>query len=187
MIRRLPAVRALLARIFARLLPPRIDRYELTRNFHKMGVRSLPIVVVTAKDVTAEDRQRLNGDVVGLIQRRGLDQDALLAGRILDAIGVPAIHSELIAEGGGLCVDGEGTLLTTDTCFPNKNRNPDWSRDQIEDELKLRLGVGVDLRGAQLAAVDPHLVDQTVEVGIRFELFDEVLFGSPERTPVHAA
>jgi len=69
------------------------------------------------------------------------DQDAQMAERILDEAGIPAIKSRLIAEGGGLCVDGEGSLLTTDTCFPNANRNPDWSQQQIADELKLRLGV----------------------------------------------
>lgn len=40
-------------RIVARLFPPRIDRYELSRNLHKMGVKSLPIVVVTALFVGA--------------------------------------------------------------------------------------------------------------------------------------
>jgi CheY-like chemotaxis protein len=38
----------------------------------------IPIVVVTAKDVTEEDRRRLNGGVVGLIEREGLDQDSLV-------------------------------------------------------------------------------------------------------------
>ena len=69
------------------------------------------------------------------------DQDALIARRILEHLDIPAIQSELIAEGGGLCVDGEGTLLTTDTCFPNSNRNPDWTRDDIERELMAQLGV----------------------------------------------
>ncbi|MEM1156510.1 MAG: agmatine deiminase family protein [Pseudomonadota bacterium] len=69
------------------------------------------------------------------------DQDAQMARRILEHCGVPAIDSALIAEGGGICVDGEGTVLTTDTCFPNPNRNPDWSVQQIEDELKNTLGV----------------------------------------------
>jgi agmatine deiminase len=71
----------------------------------------------------------------------GYEEDARLGRRILDHIGLAAIESPLVAEGGGLFVDGEGTLLTTDTCFPNANRNPDWSRDQIEDELKRLLGV----------------------------------------------
>ena len=69
------------------------------------------------------------------------DQDALMARRILEHIDTPPIFSELVAEGGGICVDGEGTLLTTDTCFPNSNRNPSWSREQIEEELKATLGV----------------------------------------------
>lgn len=69
------------------------------------------------------------------------DQDALMAQRILERAGIEAISSDLVAEGGGLCVDGEGTLLTTDTCFPNSNRNPGWSRHEIEEELKRTLGV----------------------------------------------
>ncbi|MEM6960624.1 MAG: ABC transporter permease [Myxococcota bacterium] len=38
----------LLARIVARLIRPRIDRHELIRNLHLMGVRSVPIVMATA-------------------------------------------------------------------------------------------------------------------------------------------
>jgi phospholipid/cholesterol/gamma-HCH transport system permease protein len=36
------------ARLLARVVPPRVDRYELVRNLHKMGVRSVGIVAVTA-------------------------------------------------------------------------------------------------------------------------------------------
>ena len=46
-------VAVLLGRIVVRLVPPRVDRYELVRNLHKMGVRSLSIVVVTALFVGA--------------------------------------------------------------------------------------------------------------------------------------
>jgi hypothetical protein len=35
-------------------------------------------VVVTAKDVTDEERRRLNGNVAGLIQKGGLDRESLL-------------------------------------------------------------------------------------------------------------
>jgi phospholipid/cholesterol/gamma-HCH transport system permease protein len=41
-------VGVLAAQLLARLLPPRIDRYELIRNCHKMGVRSVGIVAATA-------------------------------------------------------------------------------------------------------------------------------------------
>lgn len=43
----------LFARLVARLFPPRVDRYELVKNLHKMGVRSTGIVVVTAVFVGA--------------------------------------------------------------------------------------------------------------------------------------
>ena len=36
-------------------------------------------MVVTAKDLTDEDRRQLNGEVIGLIQKRGMDREALLA------------------------------------------------------------------------------------------------------------
>lgn len=69
------------------------------------------------------------------------DGDDQVAGHILSASGVPSYASELIAEGGGISVDGEGTALTTLSCFPNTNRNPDWSVQEIEEELKDMLGI----------------------------------------------
>ncbi|NNE22449.1 MAG: agmatine deiminase family protein [Rhizobiales bacterium] len=69
------------------------------------------------------------------------DRDALMARRIAEHADIPPVFSQLTAEGGSISVDGEGTLLTTESCFPNPNRNPDWTRDEITDELKDRLGV----------------------------------------------
>ncbi|KAA3622343.1 MAG: agmatine deiminase family protein [Proteobacteria bacterium] len=68
------------------------------------------------------------------------DGDDGVADAILRAADVCAYHSELIAEGGGVSVDGEGTILTTESCFPNVNRNPGWARARIEEELKQMLG-----------------------------------------------
>ena len=68
------------------------------------------------------------------------DGDNAASAEILRTAGVTVFNSDLIAEGGGISVDGEGTILTTKTCFPNVNRNPDWSRERIEEELKQMLG-----------------------------------------------
>lgn len=38
----------LLVRVMARMVPPRVDSRELLKNLYKMGVKSLPIVAVTA-------------------------------------------------------------------------------------------------------------------------------------------
>jgi agmatine deiminase len=68
------------------------------------------------------------------------DKDDAFSGFVLSHSGVRQYHSRLIAEGGGISVDGEGTILTTESCFPNKNRNPGWSRTEIENELLDMLG-----------------------------------------------
>ncbi|MFJ6939679.1 agmatine/peptidylarginine deiminase [Streptomyces sp. NPDC101132] len=69
------------------------------------------------------------------------DSDDRVGALLLDHLGVPAVRSEMILEGGAITVDGEGTLITTEQCLLHPNRNPSMSREQIEDELKARLGV----------------------------------------------
>jgi len=68
------------------------------------------------------------------------DQDALMGQRILELAGADRFSSWLVAEGGGVTVDGEGTVITTESCFLNKNRNPNRSRKEIENELCRTLG-----------------------------------------------
>ncbi|MER7755827.1 agmatine deiminase family protein [Kitasatospora sp. NPDC097643] len=69
------------------------------------------------------------------------DADDRISALLLDHLDVPAIRSEMILEGGAITVDGEGTLITTEQCLLHPNRNPDLSREEIEAELKARLGV----------------------------------------------
>jgi agmatine deiminase len=47
----------------------------------------------------------------------------------------------LVMEGGSIHVDGEGTLITTEECLLNHNRNPSLTREQIEAYLKEYTGV----------------------------------------------
>jgi signal transduction histidine kinase/DNA-binding response OmpR family regulator len=62
------------------LMMPVMDGFEFVMEMRKLDSPSeIPIVVVTAKDITEEDRRRLNGDVVGLIEKGGLDREAMLA------------------------------------------------------------------------------------------------------------
>lgn len=69
------------------------------------------------------------------------DADDRISGLLLDHLGVDRIPSGMILEGGAITVDGEGTLITTEQCLLHPNRNPGMTRDQIEAELKARLGV----------------------------------------------
>jgi agmatine deiminase len=63
--------------------------------------------------------------------------------RVLAHLGIPRHPIEMVLEGGSITVDGEGTLITTEQCLLNLNRNPGWSREQIEDALRQALGVEV--------------------------------------------
>lgn len=69
------------------------------------------------------------------------DLDDAVAPQILKSVGVPRFDAPLVMEGGSIHTDGEGTLLTTEECLLNVNRNPDMSRDEIEAQVKHYLNV----------------------------------------------
>ncbi|MBU3060192.1 agmatine deiminase family protein [Nocardia sp. NEAU-G5] len=67
--------------------------------------------------------------------------DARVARKVLDHVGVERVIAPIVAEGGALEVDGEGTLLATESSLVNPNRNPDSDHDDIERALAELLGV----------------------------------------------
>jgi agmatine deiminase len=69
------------------------------------------------------------------------DKDALVARYICDDLGVPTITSPMVNEGGGIHVNGAGTVLVTRTVQLGEGRNPDWTQEQVEAELSRTLGV----------------------------------------------
>jgi agmatine deiminase len=69
------------------------------------------------------------------------DQDAALGGRIADLAGSALYRSRLVVEGGAFISDGEGTLITAETCVLNSNRNPGVGKAEAEAELRAMLGV----------------------------------------------
>lgn len=69
------------------------------------------------------------------------DQDELIAAKMLEIERAPRYAAPLVLEGGSIHVDGEGTVLTTEECLLNPNRNPDLSREEIEHHLRDYLGV----------------------------------------------
>ncbi|MCL2691323.1 MAG: agmatine deiminase family protein [Candidatus Bathyarchaeota archaeon] len=54
---------------------------------------------------------------------------------------LPCFSPPLVMEGGSFDVNGQGTLLTTEQCLLNTNRNPNLTRDDIENYLKTHLGI----------------------------------------------
>lgn len=63
------------------------------------------------------------------------DDDAVPA-KLAARLGFPLFLHEVILEGGSIEVDGEGTMLTTEQCLENENRNAELSNDAIQAMLR---------------------------------------------------
>lgn len=63
------------------------------------------------------------------------EKDARIARTILEQEGYQCFSCPLVQEGGGIHVDGEGTVLVTESCQLNENRNPDLSKEDVERYL----------------------------------------------------
>jgi agmatine deiminase len=88
------------------------------------------------------------------------DADDVVGPKVADLERVQRYLPELVLEGGSIDVDGQGTLLTTEECLLNPNRNPDLTRDQIEALLRDHLDVSTFIwlpRGVHLDETDGHI------------------------------
>jgi agmatine deiminase len=127
---------------FARgLLPAAVRVVEITHD--DAWMRDVgPTFVTNAKGVKRGVDWRFNawGGLDG-----GLyfpwDQDDAVARKVLEIEGCDRYRAPIINEGGAIHVDGQGTALVTEQCLLNRNRNPDLSRAEIEEQLRQYLGV----------------------------------------------
>lgn len=72
--------------IFLDLMMPVMDGFEFTERVRAHpDWRTIPIVVVTAHDLTAAERRRLNGYVETILQKAGRSSDELLT-QVMDAL-----------------------------------------------------------------------------------------------------
>jgi agmatine deiminase len=69
------------------------------------------------------------------------DLDEVAPTRVAKILDVPVFYPGMILEGGAIDVNGAGALLTSESCLLNKNRNPNLSRQEIEQRLRNYLGV----------------------------------------------
>jgi agmatine deiminase len=69
------------------------------------------------------------------------DLDQLVPTRVAEILKLPIFYPRMILEGGSIDVNGAGALLTSESCLLNKNRNPNLSRDEIEQRLRDYFGV----------------------------------------------
>ncbi len=61
--------------------------------------------------------------------------------KIQKELKLPMFEPKIVLEGGSIDVNGQGLVLTSEQCLLNENRNPQLSKEQIEDYLKQYLNV----------------------------------------------
>ncbi|MFZ0829790.1 MAG: agmatine deiminase family protein [Thermoplasmata archaeon] len=88
------------------------------------------------------------------------DKDATAPEVIAQRLSLPLYRAPIVAEGGALAVDGEGTVVTTESCLLNPNRNPGRTKAEMESALKSYLGVRKVIwlrRGMHATQIDGHV------------------------------
>jgi agmatine deiminase len=92
------------------------------------------------------------------------DNDDVVPQQIAALLGIPLFQPGIVLEGGSIEVNGRGTVLTSEACLLNPNRNPQLSREQIEQHLCDYLGARTVLwLGEGIAGddTDGHIDDLT--------------------------
>ena len=142
-----------IARAVARFEPVTVFCRESERSLAAEHCGSVNVTYVTAalddiwmRDISAnfvvDDNGALgavdfNFNGWGNKQQHG--KDAKIARRVASEVQASYQRSELVGEGGAIEVDGHGTGIMTESSWINSNRNPDWSKADVEHELKQRL------------------------------------------------
>jgi CheY-like chemotaxis protein len=81
---------------------PEMDGFEFLAELRKTeGLRQVPVIVVTAAELSDEDRRRLNGGVERVLQKAAFTRDQLLA----------ELH-QLVAQCLGRAADEAASALT---------------------------------------------------------------------------
>ncbi len=94
------------------------------------------------------------------------DKDQLVKQKVMEIENIDRYDAkDFVLEGGAIHVDGEGTLITTEQCLLNPNRNPHMSREEVEEKLKEYLNI------EKIIWVKDGLVDDETDGHV-----DEVLF-----------
>ena len=69
------------------------------------------------------------------------NSDNKIAKFMIDKSSATYFKSQMVLEGGSIHVNGGGTLITTEQCLLNKNRNPKLTKEEIEDNIKKYLNI----------------------------------------------
>ena len=73
--------------------------------------------------------------------KENFEQDDKVAKFMINNSNSTYFKNNMVLEGGSIHVNGNGTLITTEQCLLHENRNPNLSKNEIENNLKEYFGV----------------------------------------------
>ena len=144
---------ALIAKTIAKYEPVSMLVRESDFNLAKRLVGpSVKLVVASLDDLWMRDTGPVfvhRGGELGAVDfnfngwgdKQEHEKDAKVAALVVEQAKAEIISTDLVLEGGGIEVDGEGTAIITESCVLNSNRNPGVSKSECEKELKHLLGL----------------------------------------------
>ncbi len=107
-------------------------------NMDDLWIRDTGAVFVVTKD---HKKAGVDFHFNGWGEKQEFALDAKVAAFVAQQAGVSVLKTNLVLEGGGIEIDGQGTAIITESCVLNKNRNPGVSKAACEAELKKLLGL----------------------------------------------
>lgn len=123
------------------MCPPQIRVIELSNNDAWMRDCGATFVINNEGDVRGVDWIFNAWGGLDKMMYFPWDKDDLVASKMLNIEWLSRYRAPFVNEGGSIHVDGEGTLLTTESCQFNPNRNPKLSYAEIETYLQDYLGI----------------------------------------------
>ena len=131
----------------------RKEHLEHQISYYRLEEKNLDIQVIPNDDVWARDCGPIflvneRGDLAvtswnfnGWGERYSFQKDRAVPENVAKKLGLPLFNAPITLEGGGIEVNGSGTLIATRSSIINPNRNPDLSQTEIENAIKDYLGI----------------------------------------------
>lgn len=129
------------------------NKNKLKRKLKEKDIHNVQIFINPTNDVWCRDNcpifvKNKKGQTVALKFRFNAwgkkypyKFDEIAGNKIPEFLNIPKININMVLEGGSIDVNGNGSLLTTESCLLNKNRNPELTKGEIENKLKFYFGV----------------------------------------------
>lgn len=140
------------------------------------------------KDAIGDDDRACDGLEWPVMQPAQLEENATFAKRVIEFDQSPSsvtlVESKVCLEGGALVVDGDGTLLATESSILNENRNAGIPRTEIEKELYRLLGIEKIVWFPGREGLD--VTDVHADAEVTFIRPGEVMLSRPHRSAPRA-